>query len=75
MNDPLDVDTERYVTLTDAMRLTRRSRPTIIRWVKAGAVRTLRRDGVRGYHLDDLIDAEAKAHTNQARTREHEDQR
>jgi predicted site-specific integrase-resolvase len=67
--DPLDVDSDQYVTLAEAVRRTSRSRPTILRWVKAGTVRTIERQGVRGFHLADLVDAEAAAHYNAARTR------
>ncbi|WP_143546458.1 hypothetical protein [Rhodococcus sp. 14-2496-1d] len=67
--DPLDVDSDQYVTLAVAVRRTSRSRQTILRWVKAGTVRTIKREGVRGFHLADLVDAEASAHYNAARTR------
>lgn len=67
--DPLDVDSDQYVTLAEAVRRTSRSRPTILRWVKAGTVRTIERRGVRGFHLADLVDAEAAAHYNAAQTR------
>lgn len=69
MNDPLDVDSAEYVTLAAAMKRTSRSRRTIGRWVKSGAVRVLDLGDVRGYHLDDLLDAEAQAHANATRVR------
>ncbi|ORJ92588.1 hypothetical protein A6F55_23790 [Prescottella equi] len=64
MTDLLDIDTDEYVTLREAMRLTGRSRPTILRWAKAGAVTTMKADGVVGYSANDLRDAEARAHQN-----------
>lgn len=67
--DPLDVDSDEYVTLAAAMRRTSRSRRTIGRWVKAGHVRTMDVGDVKGYHVQDLVDAEAAAHYNAARTR------
>ncbi|WP_206489295.1 hypothetical protein [Rhodococcus sp. KRD162] len=67
--DPLDVDSDQYVTLAEAQRRTSRSRRTVLRWVKAGTVRTIERQGLRGFHLADLVDAEAAAHYNAARTR------
>lgn len=70
MTDLLDVDTDEYVTLRQAMRLTGRSRDTIRRWVKRGTVQTIHADGVVGYSVNDLRDTEAQAHQNQTRTRE-----
>lgn len=69
MEDPLDVDSDLYVTLADAMRRTGRTRWSIARWVKAGQVRTLTVGDVKGYHVQDLADAEAAAHYNLTRTR------
>nr|WP_143545538.1 hypothetical protein [Rhodococcus sp. 15-1154-1] len=69
IDDPMDIDTEEYVTLADAMRRTGKSRRTIGRWVKAGQVRTLDIGDVKGFHVQDLADAEANAHYNAARTR------
>ncbi|MGB7237123.1 MAG: hypothetical protein WBD41_14205 [Rhodococcus sp. (in: high G+C Gram-positive bacteria)] len=69
MTDPLDVDSDRYMTLRDTMRHTGRSRVTIMRWVKQGKVRTLDVFGVRGFNRADIDDAEAEAHYNQDQTR------
>lgn len=65
----LDVDTEEWVTMAGARRLTGRSRPTILRWVKAGLVRTVDTVVGRGYAVEDLVDAVAHARDRQAATR------
>lgn len=64
VTDLLDVDTDEYVTLREAMRLTGRSRDTIRRWVQRGTVQTVRAGGVVGYSVNDLRDTEAQAHQN-----------
>lgn len=67
--DPLDVESESWVSLREAMSRTHRSRPTILRWVKAGLVRTIDRVGARVYCAEDLADAEAEMHRRQLATR------
>ena len=55
MNPLLDIDSPEYVTLTQAMEITGRSRRTILRWNAAGKVeRVWRGIGQPAYNLWDL---------------------